>query len=93
MESRLVHVPSEVIAEILPSRGDGLLGDKMFSVVFDNTKVKRLVPEFVCTIPFPEGVRMSLRWFDEHPDSKVVDPDIEAEIEQVLQVWNKGRGG
>ena len=50
------------------------------------------MPEVVCTIPFQEGVRMSLQWFDSHPDRKVADPDIESEIKKVLAVWHKRQG-
>ena len=39
-----VHVPSQLIASLYPDRGGSLLGDKAWSVVFDNTKIRRLVP-------------------------------------------------
>src|SRR6478736_9826108 len=51
-EPKLVHVPSDAIAREHPDWGSGLLGDKSHSVIFDNTKIKRLVPDFVCTLPF-----------------------------------------
>ena len=87
VEAKLVHVPSDLIAQVLPDRGPGLLGDKAYSLVFDNTKMKRLVPEFNCTTSFHEGVRLSLAWFDGHPDLKVVDPVVNEEVERVLAVW------
>src|SRR5258708_31094562 len=48
----LVHIPSEFIAKVDPDTGAGLLGDKMWSVLFDNTKIKRLVPDYVARISF-----------------------------------------
>ncbi len=57
VEPKLVHVPSEIIARILPSRGPGLLGDKAHCLVFDNSKVRRLVPGFDATVPFRDGIR------------------------------------
>ncbi|MEY9211254.1 nucleoside-diphosphate-sugar epimerase [Thermobifida halotolerans] len=54
-EPRLVHVPSEVIAAADPKVGEGLLGDRTHSVVFDNSKVKALVPEHGATVPFAVG--------------------------------------
>ena len=50
-----------------PGVGAGLLGDKAHSVLFDNSKVKRLVPGFVATIPFHEGIRRTIAWFDALP--------------------------
>ena len=40
----MVHVPSELIASLYPDRGGSLLGDKAWSIVFDNTKIRRFVP-------------------------------------------------
>ena len=87
VEAKLVHVPSEVIANVLPPRGPGLLGDKAHCLLFDNTKLKRLVPDFAPRIPFQEGVRMSVAWYEAHPEKKVSDQAIEAEVETVLKGW------
>ncbi len=89
VEPRLVHVPSEVIARIVPSRGPGLLGDKAHSVVFDNGKIRRLAPGWAARIPFHEGVRMSVAWYMEHADRRVSDPAVESEIETVLKAWRQ----
>ena len=57
VEPNVVHIPSDLIAAYDADTGAGLLGDKTHSVVFDNTKIKRFVPEFDCQVPFHEGVR------------------------------------
>ncbi|UOE21621.1 SDR family oxidoreductase [Thermobifida halotolerans] len=77
-EPRLVHVPSEVIAAADPKVGEGLLGDRTHSVVFDNSKVKALVPEHGATVPFAVGARQIVEWHDAHPEHAVVDPALEA---------------
>jgi nucleoside-diphosphate-sugar epimerase len=88
VEPKLVHIPSDVIGRIVPSRGPGLLGDKAHCLVFDNSKVKRLVPEFAARIPFHEGARMSAAWYGAHPERKVSDAAIDNEIETVLAGWH-----
>jgi nucleoside-diphosphate-sugar epimerase len=50
----LVHIPSDVIAKYDSELGAGLLGDKSHSMIFDNSKIKQLVPEFDCKIPFEQ---------------------------------------
>lgn len=55
VEAKKVHVASQTIAKALPQIGPGLLGDKANTSIFDNSKVKRLVPSFVCDIPFSRG--------------------------------------
>jgi len=83
-EPRIVHVPSEVIARFDPDVGPGLVGDKQFSVVFDNTKIKRYVPGFQATIPFWEGMRRSARWMEEHPQLKRIDEKTDALVERLV---------
>lgn len=72
-DPELVHVASETIAAHDPERGPWLLGDRAHSVVFDNSKIKSLVPSFHCSIPFSEGAREIVRWHDAHPEVQQVD--------------------
>ena len=55
VEPQLVHVPSELIARYDPEWGASLLGDKAHSMIFDNRKIRQLVPQFQPTIPFWQG--------------------------------------
>ena len=65
------YVSSELIAAGSPAEWDlrgALIGDKANSVVFDNTKLKRLVPDFVATVRFDQGVRKILDYINAHPE-------------------------
>ncbi len=62
-----VYVPSSKIAELDPARAPGLLGDKMHSMVFDNSKIKSLVPGFQCTTPFSRGAMEIVAHYLAHP--------------------------
>ncbi len=72
-QARLVHVPSEVIASHDPDWGAGLLGDKAHSMIFDNSKIKRLVPDFNCVIPFARGAQEIMAWYDADPARQKID--------------------
>ncbi|WP_159823867.1 SDR family oxidoreductase [Arthrobacter sp. 9AX] len=72
-EPELVHVASETIAAHSQELGANLLGDRSHSVVFDNSKIKSLVPDYRATIPFADGAREIVDWHDSHPDLQVVD--------------------
>ena len=84
VEARLVHVPSEAIAAVDPEWGAGLLGDKAHSMIFDNTKVRRLVPDFVARVPFHEGAKEILDWYDEDPDRQRVDEALDATMDRLI---------
>ncbi len=81
---QLVHIASDTIAAAAPDLGPSLLGDKSHSVVFDNSKVKALVPEFICTTPLALGVREILAWFDSNPDRQIVDKGLNATFDQLI---------
>ncbi|MEV4131586.1 SDR family oxidoreductase [Dactylosporangium sp. NPDC049742] len=75
--AKLVHVPSDAIAAADPDWGAGLLGDKAHSMVFDNSKLRALVPDYVATVPFHVGAREIVAWFDEDPSRQTVDDRLD----------------
>lgn len=82
-EPVLVHVASETIAARLPDLGPGLVGDKMHSVVFDNTKVRALRPGFAQRVPFHVGAREIIDTFDARPDLQRVDGVLDAALDEL----------
>ncbi len=84
-EARIVHVASEQIAKQIPSMGPGLLGDKAHSVIFDNSKVKSVVPDYVATVPFAAGARGIVDWYDEDPARRTVDEELDRAIDGLVE--------
>lgn len=62
----LVHIPSEIIVKYNKKIGDGLLGDKSHSVIFDNSKIRKFVPEFNPQVKFKDGAKEIVKWFKEN---------------------------
>jgi nucleoside-diphosphate-sugar epimerase len=89
----LVHVPSALIAAIVPDRGASLLGDKAHSSVFDNAKLRRCVPGFATLVPFAEGIARSVAWFDADVSRRVPNPVANDNIERVLAAWSRAWEG
>ena len=79
-----VHVASETIASLAPEFGPGLLGDKAHSVLFDNSKVTALVPEFRTTITFDEGARRIIEHYDANPGEQREDVDRDALFDRIV---------
>ncbi|GAB3827265.1 SDR family oxidoreductase [Dactylosporangium cerinum] len=82
--AKLVHVPSDAIAAADPEWGAGLLGDKTHSMVFDNSKLRSLVPDYVATIPFHAGAREIVAWFDEDPARQVIDERLDKVMDDLV---------
>ena len=85
--AELVHVPSELINAFDPLHGAGLLGDKSHSMIFDNSKIKRLAPGFACTIPFSWGAHEIVAWHEADPARQQVDPYVDALMDRVLAAY------
>jgi nucleoside-diphosphate-sugar epimerase len=90
VEPRIVHVPSDAIAAADPEWGAGLLGDKAHSMVFDTTKLRRLVPEFATTIRFEQGAREIVDWHDADPARRVVDARMDAVMDDLVARFRVG---
>ena len=88
LQADIIHIPSEVIAAFDTEWGAGILGDKMHSMIFDNTKIKRLVPEFVATIPFRQGAAEIIAWYDSHPDAQQVDEKLDQLMDTIIDAYD-----
>ena len=89
VEPKIVHIPSDFINKFDKQIGSGLLGDKAYSVVFDNTKIKRFVPDYKATISFKEGIKRVLQWFDKKEERKQVVKEENDLIEKILSEYDK----
>ena len=84
---KLYHVSSDFLAATSPKEWDftgNLLGDKAVTVVFDCTKLKRVVPGFQATTRFDEGVRRCVAYILAHPELQEEDPEFDAWCERVI---------
>jgi nucleoside-diphosphate-sugar epimerase len=79
-----VHIASETIARYDADMGAGLLGDKSHSVIFDNSKIKKFVPEFKAEIPFEQGSREIMNWYEHNPEFQKVDAELDALTDRMV---------
>jgi hypothetical protein len=72
-----------------PEKLGTLIGDKINSVVFDNAKIKRFVPEFKCEVTWAKGLRRALRWFDEDPARRTIDDGMNTMWDRIIAAYEK----
>lgn len=92
-------VPYHVSSEFLSAVGDkygfdfegSLIGDKSVSVVFDNSKIKRISPKMTTYIPFHRGVRMALEYVLTHPEEYKEDPEFDIWCDKVIDALDKAK--
>lgn len=86
VELKAYHVSSEFLAAVSDYDFTGsLIGDKANSVVFDNSKLKRAVPDFHPTVRFEEGIRDTIANIMAHPELQKEDPEFDAWCDRVIE--------
>lgn len=89
VSAKIIHIPSDRISQYDADWGAGLLGDKAFSVIFDNRKIKRLVPDFSATIPFAQGAREIITWYGADPARRKVDAAVDQLFDRIITDYEK----
>ena len=89
LEPNMIHIPSDLIGMYEPDSVGSLMGDKANSVVFDNSKIKRFVPEYACEVLWSEGVRRSLAWFETHPEFQTIDQEMNAVWDRIIAAYER----
>lgn len=90
---QIVHVPSDLINAFDGRWGAGLLGDKTNTMVFDNTKIKRVSPDFTCTIPYERGAQEVIHWFDADPARQVVSDEFNQLTDRIIAAYERAWEG
>ena len=89
IEPNLIHIASDFLIACHPDELGSLTGDKSSSVVFDNTKIKRFVPTYNATVPFAEGIRRTIAWFDADPSRRQIDESANAAWDQLIDAYDQ----
>lgn len=89
-EANIVHIPSDFINAFDPEWGAGLLGDKTNSMLFDNSKIKRVVPDFNAVIPFSRGAEEVMAWYDADPARQQVNAEFDRMLDKIIAAYESG---
>ncbi|MBQ2605837.1 MAG: NAD-dependent epimerase/dehydratase family protein [Clostridiales bacterium] len=97
VELNAVHVSSEFLAACGDKYGydftGSLIGDKAVSVVFENSKLKRIAPDMKTNVPFSRGVRIALKYILNHPECRIEDPEFDKWCDRVIENLEKAKEG
>lgn len=93
MPLKAVHIASEFLAAVSDYDLTGsLIGDKACSVIFDNTKIKRAVPDFTATVRADQGIRQTVQHILAHPELQTEDPEFDAWCDRVIADYENLKG-
>ncbi|MDD3321460.1 MAG: NAD-dependent epimerase/dehydratase family protein [Paludibacter sp.] len=89
VKANIIHIPSDIIALYNKEIGDGLLGDKSHSMIFDNSKIKSFVPEFNPQIKFKEGAKEIIKYYNENTRHLDVDKNINDFMNKIIADFSR----
>ncbi len=87
-----VHVASSFLDACSSEDYRGsLLGDKANTVVFDNSKLKRLVPGFTATIRVDQGIKRVVEHVLAHPELQQEDAEFDGWCDRVIEALEQAK--
>lgn len=88
-EPVIADIPSTYIAKYLPEYEGVLFGDKGLDRIFDNSKIKEAVPDFNAQTKFEDGIKETIKYYNNHPEAKVVNYSWDARIDSLIDKYYK----
>jgi nucleoside-diphosphate-sugar epimerase len=85
----ILHIPAAGIIAADPAEEGNLWGDKAYSTVFDNAKLRRIVPGFAATKKFTDGIRETVAWFDADASRRQIDQAANAHWDRLAAVYTE----
>ncbi len=87
VKPNIIHIPSDFISHIDEEWGHELYGDKAHSMIFNNGKIKKINPEFEATIPFSEGAKEIISWYQEKAGRQMADPKVNQKLDAIISAY------
>lgn len=84
VEVKKAHVSSDFLVACWPELEGPLVGDKSNSVYFDNSKIKLLVPDYVATVRYDQGVRLCVEHIRSHPELQILDEKLDRFYDNII---------
>jgi nucleoside-diphosphate-sugar epimerase len=90
VKPNIIHIPSDLIIKYMPEMEGPLLGDKSWSAIFDNSKIKSISKEYTSKIGYEDVVKDVIRYYKENPDTHKISQDYEVLYDKVVEIY-KGK--
>lgn len=87
-ELKITYLPVEFISEYDSEWGSNLLGDKGYDTVFDNSKIKSIVPDFKASIPYSEGVKEVIEWYS-RSENQIVNAELNIVMDKMIDDFER----
>lgn len=85
VEAKIAHVPTDTLIRYNKDWAGPLLGDKTYTTLFDNSKIKRVAGDFTCETDLEKILSEPVRYFKKRAAAKApYNTDSEALIDRII---------
>lgn len=88
-KTEMIHIPSDYIAKFDEEQRGNLHGDKAVSTIFDNSKIKRFVPDFIATVPFNQGIKTTIGWLEKDSSRMKINRATDIWMDRVIAEYRR----
>jgi hypothetical protein len=93
VHEQTVFVPTDLLVRFNKDAFEGpIKGDKANAAIFDNAKVRSLVPDYRPQHRFEDAIHESIAWFMEKPERRSIDTEANALYDDVSARFLRGVG-
>lgn len=89
VEPNVVHIPTDFILQYLPHMEGDLVGDKMWSAIFDNSKIKSIATNYQSTVCYEDVAPLAVKEFMENPNYQNINEDFEKIYDQIINDYEQ----
>ena len=84
-----VYIPWDFIFEYMPHLKPEILGDKYKSLIFDNSKIKAVAPNWRSETDYGDIVKMAVEYFESHPELQTIDEELMLQYDSCIDAFKK----
>ena len=89
VKAKIIHIPTDVIIKHLPEMEGPLLGDKSWSAIFDNTKIKNISKNYSSSIGYEDIAKDVVEYYRSNPDKQLISAEFEAMCDKLIDMYQK----
>lgn len=86
-----ISIPWEFIFEYFPEYKPEILGDKQKTTYFDNSKIKAVAPNYVSKTEYPDVIKKTVQYFENHPDLQEIDIAFNKTYNHMISAWQSDK--
>jgi nucleoside-diphosphate-sugar epimerase len=87
VKANIIHIPTDFIIKHMPEMEGPLLGDKSWSAIFDNSKIKSISKEYTSKIGYEDVVEDVVKYYEENVKLQRISKDFENLYDETIKLY------